>query len=60
LELLRSLRNHPESFVNARSPLFWVAWFSTTEEFRAINAGRLEGKWSDPEGNWTWEWKFTP
>jgi hypothetical protein len=37
-----------------------VAWFSTTEEFRAINAGRLEGKWSDPEGNWTWEWKFTP
>jgi hypothetical protein len=37
-----------------------VAWFSTTEEFRAINAGRLEGKWSDPEGSWTWEWKFTP
>jgi hypothetical protein len=37
-----------------------VAWFSTTEQFRAVNAGRLEGKWSDPDGNWTWEWQFTP
>jgi hypothetical protein len=37
-----------------------VAWFNTAEDFRAVKDGLLQGEMKDPDGIWTWRWRFKP